>query len=46
MVLVLEFLKENGYLKSMELLQTESAVSLMRFAAADNVDLMTILQVG
>lgn len=41
-VMMLQFLQEQGYAKSLEALQQESQVSLQRVAPADNVDMMSI----
>ncbi|KAJ1548200.1 Katanin p60 ATPase-containing subunit A-like 2 [Cladochytrium tenue] len=43
-VLILHHLRACGYVDSAARLQTESNVSLSRFTAADNMDLLTILQ--
>jgi len=44
LVLILDFLQNNGYVNSVERLQTESNIFLNKVAVADNVDLMMILQ--
>lgn len=44
LVLMLEFLRECGYGKSLEALQSESGVSLTKYRIADNVDLLTVVQ--
>eukprot|EP00906_Rhabdomonas_costata_P032956 RCo046403 len=43
-VLMLHFLLEHGYLQTLEKLQQESGVSLQKVCAADNMDLLTVLQ--
>ncbi|ORX77716.1 AAA-domain-containing protein [Anaeromyces robustus] len=44
LVLILDFLQNNGYINSVERLQTESNIFLNKVSVADNVDLMMILQ--
>ncbi|ORX54168.1 AAA-domain-containing protein [Piromyces finnis] len=44
LVLILDFLQNNGYVNSVERLQTESNIFLNKVGVADNVDLMMILQ--
>lgn len=44
LVLILDFLQNNGYVNSVERLQAESNIFLNKVGAADNVDLMMILQ--
>lgn len=41
-VMMLQFLQEQGYGRSLDALQQESQVSLQKVAAADNIDLVTI----
>jgi len=43
-VLVLHHLAQSGYVGSIEALQSESGVTLSQYEAADNVDLVSILQ--
>ena len=43
-VLILRHLCDFGYIETAERLQAESQVNLDQFDAADNVDLLTILQ--
>ena len=40
--MMLQFLQEQGYLKSLDYLQQESQVSLQKVMPADNMDLLTI----
>nr|KAJ3421648.1 Katanin p60 ATPase-containing subunit A-like 2 [Polyrhizophydium stewartii] len=44
LVLILHHLQSFGYLESVERLQAESNVSLRKVTAADNMDLLTIVQ--
>jgi len=44
LVLILDFLQNNGYINAVERLQTEANISLNKVSVADNVDLMMILQ--
>jgi katanin p60 ATPase-containing subunit A1 len=44
LILILNHLASHGYLASLERLENESHVSLSNVDAADNIDLMTILQ--
>lgn len=41
-VMMLQFLQDQGYGRTMEALQLESQISMHKVAAADNVDLLTI----
>lgn len=43
-VLILDFLCKSGYTDSMERLSSESSISLARWVAADNMDLINIFQ--
>lgn len=43
LILILSHLTSAGYAESVERLQTESGLSLSKFTAADNIDLVTIL---
>ena len=45
LVLVLRFLADFGYMNARDVLSAESGVSLSEFDAADNVDLLLIMQV-
>jgi katanin p60 ATPase-containing subunit A1 len=42
LVMLLQFCQESGYGRALEALQAESGVSLAKFAAADNMDVMSI----
>jgi katanin p60 ATPase-containing subunit A1 len=44
MVLILDYLQTNGYIETCEKLTSEAGVSLKKLTAADNIDLMNILQ--
>ncbi|KAJ3230422.1 Katanin p60 ATPase-containing subunit A-like 2 [Chytriomyces hyalinus] len=44
MVLIMHHLQSHGYSDAVARLQTESNLSLKKFTAADNMDLLTILQ--
>eukprot|EP00741_Cyanophora_paradoxa_P003742 tig00000093_g3637.t1 len=44
LVLIARHLIDNGYVESSERLQAESGMSLQKFDAADNIDLMMVLQ--
>lgn len=44
LVLVLDYLMQNGYVESLQRLQSESGVSLQKWQAADNIDLKVVTQ--
>ncbi|CAC9466024.1 katanin-like protein [Leishmania infantum JPCM5] len=43
-VLVEQFLLEQGYQQTLQALQQESRISLTQFSAADNIDLLSVVQ--
>ncbi|KAG5484056.1 hypothetical protein LSCM1_05910 [Leishmania martiniquensis] len=43
-VLVEQFLLEQGYTQALQALQLESRISLTQFSAADNIDLVSVVQ--
>ena len=45
MVLIMDYLNSGGYLETCEKLQQEASGAIKKFTAADNMDLMYILQV-
>jgi hypothetical protein len=45
MVLVMRFLVDHGYMSSFQALSKESNLSLEKVDCADNIDLISILQV-
>lgn len=44
LVLIEQFLLEQGYTQSLQALQQESRVSLTQYCVADNIDLLSVLQ--
>eukprot|EP00117_Sycon_ciliatum_P035954 scpid97578/ scgid4622/ Katanin p60 ATPase-containing subunit A-like 2; p60 katanin-like 2 len=44
LILTLEYLRDEGYLQSVQTLERESGLSLNRYGLCDNVDLPLILQ--
>lgn len=44
LLLILNYLQEDGYLNTLEVLENEAGVSLKKFEICDNIDLQTIIQ--
>ncbi|XP_062516899.1 katanin p60 ATPase-containing subunit A-like 2 isoform X2 [Corticium candelabrum] len=44
LILILQHLHEEGYLETGSSLEEESGISLKKYQACDNIDLLTILQ--
>lgn len=42
---MINYMTEHGYLESAQRLQMESGITLAKFAIADNIDLVSIVQV-